>query len=82
MKAQEIREILKQELGAIAPEVDLDTLDVEEDLRDEMDIDSMDFLRLTVALGKRLNTQIPDEDQGRITTFDSLLSYLIKRSGE
>jgi acyl carrier protein len=50
MNEADIRVILKEELGNIAPEMDLHQLDSTSDLRDALDIDSMDFLNFVIAL--------------------------------
>lgn len=81
MNHQTIRNILCEELENLAPEVDLTTVDECEDLRDELDIDSMDFLRLTIALGNRLSLTIPDAEHAKLTTFETMLNYLCEQAG-
>ncbi|WGW06022.1 acyl carrier protein [Tropicibacter oceani] len=71
--------LLSEELHRIAPDIDLTDIDRSEDLRDELDIDSMDFLRLVTALGKRLNLDMPEADYDRMRSFDAMLSYLQAR---
>lgn len=76
MNQDEIRAVLAEELEAIAPDMDIATIDTQGDLRDELDIDSMDFLRLTVNLSRRLGVAIPDAEHARLMTFEAMLSYL------
>ena len=76
MNSEELKVILYEELLNLAPEMDLTSIDTTEDLREELDIDSMDFLRLTIALSKRLEITIPDAEQAKLVTFDGMLSYL------
>ncbi|MBE9398087.1 acyl carrier protein [Pontibacterium sp. N1Y112] len=78
MKQEQIDAIVFEELQNIAPELEPDTLDREEDLRDELDIDSMDFMILIIALGKRLNIRIPDTDHHLLNSINNLLAYLYK----
>lgn len=79
MNSEQIKAILKEEILEIAPEADLDDLDIEEDMRDELDLDSMDFLRLAIAIGKRLQVEIPDADISKVVTFEGMLAYLSER---
>lgn len=80
MNTEQIKMILQEEILELAPEADLDLLDMEEDMREELDLDSMDFLRLCVALGNKLGFQIPDSDLAKILSFESMLTYLTERS--
>lgn len=68
--------VLRDELGRIAPEINIDNIDRTADLRDEFDIDSMDFLNLITALGERLKRAMPESDYTQMATFESLLAYL------
>ena len=74
--APAIREVVLSILGGIAPEVDLSRLRPDADLREELDIDSMDFLRFVVGLSERLGVEVPEVDYPRIRTLDGCLAYL------
>ncbi|HSF91114.1 MAG TPA: acyl carrier protein [Paracoccaceae bacterium] len=76
MTRADLRDTLIRQLGQIAPEIDISTLDTSADLRDECDIDSMDFLRLITALGRELSLEMPETDYEQMRSFDNLLSYL------
>ena len=76
MTRADLRDTLIGQLGQIAPEIDISTLDTSADLRDECDIDSMDFLRLITALGRELSLEMPETDYEQMRSFDNLLSYL------
>ena len=67
---------LTEELSRIAPEIDLTEVDRTADLREEFDIDSMDFLNLVTALGKMFDTDMPETDYGQMRSFDGLVEYL------
>jgi acyl carrier protein len=75
----EIVAVVRSILGGIAPEVDLAGVRSDADLRDELDIDSMDFLRLVVALHERLGVSVPEVDYPRIRTLDGCVAYLAGR---
>jgi acyl carrier protein len=79
MTESQIQEIVKQALGNIAPEVDLDAIDPGKDLREQMDIDSVDFLNFVIGLHKELNIEIPDADVSKLTTFNGCVAYLTAR---
>ncbi len=76
MSPATIREVVLSILGGIAPEVDLSEVRPGADLRDELDIDSMDFLRFVVQLDERLGVSVPEADYPRVRTLDGCVSYL------
>lgn len=76
MEIAQIEAIVIEELQNIAPEIEPAELDRDEDLREELDIDSMDFMILVVALGKRLKIKIPDQDHHLLTSLNNLIGYL------
>ena len=75
MNEDEIRKILQEELGNIAPEADLQKLDSSADLREALDIDSIDFLNLVTAIHQRLGIDVPELDYPRLFTLDGAVSY-------
>ena len=81
MNEADIRIILKEELGNIAPEMDLRQLDPAADLRDALDINSMDFLNFVIALHHRLGLDIPELDYPKLATFEGAVSYLKPKLG-
>jgi len=72
----ELSEIVKQELNNIAPEVDLANIDPAADLREAVDIDSMDFLNLVTALHHRTGIDIPEIDYPKLVTLSGIVAYL------
>jgi acyl carrier protein len=81
MKRNDIIAVLIDELGRIAPETDATGLDPDADLREALDIDSMDFLNLVTALGERLRIDIPEVDYPNLATFAHAVDYLFERLG-
>ena len=77
----EIREVVREALGNVAPEVDVGALDPAKDLRDQIDIDSVDFLNFVIGLHKQLNIEIPDADVAKLTTLNGCVNYLLARTG-
>ena len=76
MTDAEIRAVVFTELTRIAPEVDPAELVSTVPLRDQVDLDSMDWLNLLVALHERLGVDIPESDYARLVTLDDLVGYL------
>jgi acyl carrier protein len=76
MTPDQLRAIALAELSAIAPEADLKTLDEGADLRDALDLDSMDILRFATALHARLGIEIPESDYPSIVSMRGCVSYL------
>jgi acyl carrier protein len=76
MTPVEIRALIKDELGGIAPEVDFDAIDPTRDLRTQTDLDSMDFLNLITAIHQRLGVDIPESDYPRLATLQGFIDYL------
>lgn len=76
MSDEEIRTAVLDELGKIAPEIDGAAADPSGDLREEFDIDSMDFLNLVTALHDRLGIDIPEADYPKLFTLNDAVAYL------
>jgi acyl carrier protein len=66
-------------LGNVAPEVEWESLDPGRDLRDQIDIDSVDFLNFVIGLHKELGIEIPDADVPKLATLQSSIGYLMSR---
>ena len=76
MTRDEIRATVLDTLAGIAPEVDPATVLPDVDLRDQLDIDSMDFLNFVIALHERLGVDIPERDYPRLGTLDAIVDYV------
>ncbi|WP_445003120.1 acyl carrier protein [Halomonas mongoliensis] len=79
MNRDQLRDIVLDELSAIAPDIDTATLDDRARLRDEYDLDSMDALNLLTALHQRLGVSIPESDYAALHSLQALLDYLEPR---
>lgn len=76
MTEMSIDAALAEELHRIAPDIALEDIDGTQDLREEFDIDSMDFLTLVTALGKRFDLDMPEADYPKMQSYGALLEYL------
>lgn len=63
-------------LATVAPEADLDSLKGDLDLRDQIDIDSMDLLNFAQALNRAFGVDIPEADYPKLTTLDGCVAYV------
>ncbi len=80
MTKDEMQEVVLRVLARIAPEADLAALDPRANLRDQLDIDSVDFLNFAIGLNKELGVDIPDADLPKLATLDGGVSYLRSRA--
>ena len=80
MTQTDIEALLRAELHRIAPDIELDEVDRDEDLREEFDIDSLDFLNLVTALGKALNTEMPEADYQHMGSYNEMIAYLTQKA--
>jgi acyl carrier protein len=76
MKPDEIRATVLAELTRIAPELEESGLKPGRPLRDQVDLDSMDWLNFLVALHERFKVEIPESDYARLGTLDEIVAYL------
>lgn len=67
---------LEEALADIAPEARLDLIDPDGPFREELDIDSMDFLNLIVAIKGKLGVEVPEADYGKLSTLNRIVAYL------
>ena len=81
MKTNDIETALQEELRRIPPDIEISDIDKSGELREEMDIDSMDFLNLVTALGKRLKLEMPEADYPKMNSFNDMLAYLQEKTG-
>lgn len=76
MSRQELMVILVSTLQSVAPEVDEKTLAADQPLRNQVDLDSMDWLNFLIGLHEQLKVDIPESDCAKLLTLDNLVDYL------
>jgi len=79
MTIDEIRNVILEIIQDIDDEADLANVNPGEPLRDQLDLDSMDFLDIVMELRKRYQIQIPEADYPQLATLDSCVTYLTPR---
>lgn len=78
MNEAEARSLAAEVLAGIAPEADLSAIGDQEDLRDALDLDSMDFMNFVIGLSERSGINIPEADTPRLRTLRGLAAYLAR----
>jgi acyl carrier protein len=76
MTSPEIRDEIIDILSDIVPDEDLSNLDNEKPLREQIELDSMDFLDIVMELRKRHRIQIPEDDYIHLATLSGTVKYL------
>ena len=76
MNNEEIRAGVLATLRTIAPEVEPGEVLADRPLRDQVDLDSMDWLHVIVGLHERFGVEIPEADYARLVTLDAIVAYL------
>jgi acyl carrier protein len=75
----QIRSTVVEALKSIAPDADPTSLDPRADIREALDIDSMDFLGFVTTVHRRLAVDIPERDYPKVRTLDGCVDYLESR---
>jgi acyl carrier protein len=76
MIEQQIKNVVLNIIAVVAPDADLSGLRGDVRLRDQLDMDSMDFLDIVMELRKRYKIEVPKEDYPLLATLDSCVAYL------
>jgi acyl carrier protein len=76
MTATDIRDEMIDILAEIVPDEDLSNLDDNQPLREQIELDSMDFLDIVMELRKRYRIQIPEDDYINLATLSGTVKYL------
>jgi acyl carrier protein len=79
MSDAEIIARLRTILGDIAPDLDMSTVGPDDDLRNDIGLDSMDFLNFVIAAHKQLGVEVPEADYGKVTSLLKFARYIGSR---
>ena len=81
MNEKELKATVLNALASVVPELDEAHLAPEKNFREQLDIDSMDFLNFVIAVHRRLAVDIPELDYPKLITFDGAMAYLKAKLG-
>jgi acyl carrier protein len=76
MTQDQVREAVLNIISDIAPDEDISSIKDELNLRDQMDLDSMDFLDIVMELRKRFDIEVPEDDYPQLASMASCVTYL------
>lgn len=76
MTNEEVKQVVIDIIVDVAPDEDVVGIDAAQSLRDQLDLDSMDFLDIVMELRKRHQIEVPSEDYPRLATLNSCVEYL------
>lgn len=79
--SDELKQKILQILGTVAPGAELDELEGDVDLREQIDIDSMDILNFAIGLNKEFGIEIPEADYPKLVTLDGCVEYVSAKRG-
>ncbi len=79
MTRAEVKQAVLDALVSVVPEAQPAQIDAEAPLREQLDIDSMDFINFVVALDEALGVQVPESEYGQLATVDSCIDYLTRK---
>ena len=79
MSDDELKAIVLRAISDIAPEADLAHLDPAVDVREQLDIDSMDSLNIMIGIHEATGVDIPEADYPLMNTLNACVAYLVKK---
>ena len=82
MTQDDLKRIVVEALTRVAPEIDPASIEATTEFRDQLDLDSMDFLNFVLALHDGLHVDIPEADYARLSTLDGAVAYLAAKLPE
>lgn len=77
MDNNQLKTLILEELSNIAPEIEADEVPLDQDMREALELDSMDFLNLVIAVSKRTQVAIPEADYAKVLTLNAMISYVM-----
>ena len=81
MTRAEIQGKVAHALASVAPELDAASIKADVALRDQVDLDSMDFLRFVIALHREFGVEVPEVDYQKLTRLAGVVDYVATRLG-
>ncbi len=73
---EQLRKAVIRALVEVAPDIDPDAIDPDSDLYEQLDIDSMDFLNVVVAIRDQTGIEVPERDYPKLSTLNDAVAYL------
>lgn len=80
MTREDARDAVLRALSDVAPEVDPSTIRADTDLREQLDIDSMDLLNFVIGIHEQAQVDIPETDYPRLQSLDDIVDYVVEKA--
>jgi acyl carrier protein len=77
MNESELKKVLTDALAQVAPGADVDSLEMDDNVQEALDIDSFDRLNFFISLHDSLGIDIPEKDYGRLNTLNEVIHYIL-----
>lgn len=81
MTREDIQKVVVKALTDVAPEIDPQTLGPDQAFRQELELDSMDFLNFVIHLHTSVGIDVPEADYAKLTTINESVDYVASRLG-
>lgn len=79
MKLEDVQKIILDIISEIAPDEDLSNVEPKTPLREQLELDSMDFLDIVMELRKKHSIEVPEADYPRLESLASCAEYLLPK---
>ena len=79
MTTEEVKQAILDIIKDITPDEDISSLNDSLPLREQIDLDSMDFLDIVMELRKRYGIEVPEQDYPQLATMNSAVAYLMPK---
>lgn len=76
MNTDDIEQLVLSAIQQVAPEIEMDDIEVDEDIRETCDLDSMDFINYLIAIKNATGVVIAEKDYGNANTFKKMVEFL------
>lgn len=80
LNRDEAKAVLEACILSVAPEADMNGVRADRSLRDQLEIDSFDFLTLLTHLHEKTGINVPEADYGKLVTLNGMIEYTMASS--
>ncbi len=81
MQREAVTAAVKAIFHRIAPDIEFDALDLSKPLREQVEMDSMDFFNVLVQIHKQLGVNVPDAVLLELNNLNDLIDYIVRMAG-
>ncbi len=79
MNKEDIKKTIIKEIVNIAPDIEEDEIEENENIQESLEIDSFDFLKILTALNEDLGVEVPESDYDKVKTVNKMVEYFAQR---